>query len=172
MSALHGWRHCPRCGGPVEVSDGRATCPDDGVVAYASPKPAACALIVGESGRLLLGRRAGDPDRGRWDVPGGFVEEGEHPLDALVREVREETGLDVEPGSCVGIWMDTYGEGPAAVSTMNLYWEASVTGGELRAADDVAELQWFHVDALPATSEIAFTTVAEALHTWRAKRAR
>ena len=150
------------------MSDGRATCPQDGVVAYANPKPAACALIVDGSGRLLLGRRAGDPYRGCWDVPGGFVEEGEHPREALVREVREETGLDVETGRFVGIWMDTYGTGPDAVSTLNLYWEASVTGGALQAADDVSEVRWFPLDALPAPRELAFTTVADALHTWAA----
>jgi len=66
----------------------------------------------------------------------------------------------------VGVWMDTYGTGPGAESTLNLYWEARVTGGELRAADDVSELGWFAPDDLPPAEELAFATVADALGVW------
>jgi ADP-ribose pyrophosphatase YjhB (NUDIX family) len=170
VTELHGWRHCPRCGGPVDVRDGRAVCAVDGVVAYANPKPAVCALIVDERDRLLLGRRAGEPDAGLWDIPGGFLEEGEHPRDALVREIREETGLDLEPGRFVGFWIDRYGDAPDAVSTLNLYFEGTVTGGELEAADDVTELRWFDLDALPPEEDLAFTTLGAALAAWRASR--
>ena len=62
--------------------------------------------LVERDGRLLLGRRAFDPSVGLWDLPGGFLEENEHPLDALVRELREETGLEIEPQEFVGVWME------------------------------------------------------------------
>ena len=62
--------------------------------------------LVERDGRLLLGRRAFDPSVGLWDLPGGFLEENEHPLDALVRELREETGLEIEPQGFVGVWME------------------------------------------------------------------
>ena len=61
--------------------------------------------------------------------------------------------------------MDAYGDGPGAASTLNLYWEARVVGGELRPADDVAELAWFARDELSAV-ELAFATVGDALATW------
>ena len=171
MALLHGWRLCPRDGAELDLSDvpRRVTCPVCGFVAYANPKPTACALVTDEAGRLLLGRRAGKPWQGHWDTPGGFVEEGEHPLEALVRELREETGLDIEPGAFVGVWMDVYGDAPDAESTLNLYWEARVLGGELQAGDDVAELAWFEPDSLPPPERIAFTTVADALVAWRAR---
>ena len=60
-------------------------------------------LVEDGEGRVLLARRAVEPDRGLWDCPGGFLEEGEHPLDGLRRELAEETGLVAGPARFVGI---------------------------------------------------------------------
>ena len=128
-------------------------------------------MVVDDDGRVLLARRAGEPFRGYWDLPGGFLDEGEHPLDALRREVREETALEVEPGEFIGVWMDRYGDAEDAHATLNLYWTARVLGDEASAADDVSELAWFRPDELPPPSELAFTNVAEVLATWRKQHA-
>ena len=74
--------------------------------------------------------RAEEPFKGRWDIPGGFLDEGEHPLDGIRRELREETGLEVEPVEFLGVWMDRYGGDSTAEATLNLYWTARVIGGE------------------------------------------
>jgi 8-oxo-dGTP diphosphatase len=168
VSILDGWRICPRCGAELARADGRVDCAACGFVMYANPAPTACALLQDGSGRLLLGRRANEPYRGRWDIPGGFVEEDEHPLDCLRRELREETGLDVEPGEFLGAWMDRYGSGEGDPTTLNLYWTARVTDGEPKADDDVSELRWFALDELPGPEELAFRTVADVLATFRA----
>ena len=170
VGILHGWRFCPRCAGPLTPGDGRVECPRCGTVVWANPAPTACALVEDGAGRLLLGRRAHEPFRGRWDTPGGYLEEDEHPLDALRRELLEETGLEIEPLDFLGAWMDRYGDGEAAPWTLNLYWRARVAGGELLAGDDVAELAWFEPDALPGPAETAFTTVSQVLQAWRAGR--
>jgi len=172
MAVLHDWRICPRCGSALDRSDApvRVSCPNCGFVGFANPKPTASAFVVDNAGRLLLARRAIEPFLGCWDTPGGFVEEGEHPLDALRRELREETSLEVEPGRFVGVWMDEYGPDPDAQSTLNLYWEASVLSGEPRPADDVAELAWFDPDDLPPRSEFAFTALADAIDGWLSSR--
>jgi 8-oxo-dGTP diphosphatase len=128
------------------------------------------AIVVDRDGRLLLARRAFEPDAGLWDTPGGFLEEGEDPLTALRRELREETGLEVEPGEFLGAHMDTYGEGPEAGSVLNLAWEASVLSGEMRAADDVSELRWFPPEDLPGEDELAFHWVAPFLREWAKER--
>ncbi len=98
-------------------------------------------------GRVLLARRARPPQQGLWDTPGGFVEPGELPEDAVVRELREETGLEVEPVRLIGFFLDRYGDD--GVSTLNIHYEARVLGGEESPADDVSELGWFPLDAIP-----------------------
>jgi 8-oxo-dGTP diphosphatase len=118
----------------------------------------------------MLGRRALEPSRGRWDIPGGFLEEGEHPLDGLRRELREETGLHVEPVSFLGTWMDRYGEGEDAIATLNMVWVARAAGGTPSPADDVSELAWFAPDALPPETELAFPMVGQALAAWQRAR--
>jgi len=89
--------HCPACGaalpGPPPV-----TCPACGAEHWRNAKPCAGALVTDGDGRLLLLRRAIEPWLGWWDIPGGFCDAEEHPMECAAREAREETGLDdLEP---------------------------------------------------------------------------
>ncbi len=170
MGELTGWKSCPRCGAALTGDRSRLECGECGFVVYASSKPTAGALCV-DDGKLLLTRRAHDPFRGYWDIPGGFLDEGEHPLDGLRREIREETGLEVEPDRFVGIWIDHYGGDSTAEATLNLYWTARVVGGKPAPADDVSELGWFHADELPPPNELAFENVPKVLRLWRDEHA-
>ncbi len=159
---------CPRCRGELDLGAGRARCATCGSVFYANSVPTASALLVDEKGRLLLARRAHEPAQGLWDVPGGFLDEGEEPLAGLRRELREETGLEIEPLEFFRLWMDRYGEGDGAQATLNLSWTARVVGGEPHASDDVAELRWFAPDELPPPDEFAFH-VGEVISAFRAR---
>jgi ADP-ribose pyrophosphatase YjhB (NUDIX family) len=116
--------------------------------------------------RVLLARRAYEPDAGLWDAPGGFLEEGEDPTVGLRRELLEETGLTIDVGGFVGTFVDRYGDDADAQAVLNLVWEATIASGEPRAADDVSELRWFATDALPAESELAFRWLGPALRAW------
>ncbi len=168
MAILHGWRTCPRCATELESDGSRAACPSCGSVYYANSVPCVSALVEDDAGRVMLARRAVEPDKGLWDPVGGFLEEGEHPLDGIRREVEEETGLRCEPTRFLGAWMDVYGGAPEAAATLNLYWVMRMTEvGEPVAADDVAELRWFAPDELPGPDELAFTHVTDALEAWR-----
>jgi len=157
MASLSDWRFCPRCASALEIEEGRAACPSCSFTAYAQSAPAVAAFIV-DDGRTLLGLRAHEPDAGRWDLLGGFLEEGEEPLDGLRRELLEETGLEIEPGAYLGAYVDAYGEGGTAV--LNLVFEARIESGDMAPADDVAELRWFELDRLPSPDDLAFTWVA------------
>lgn len=163
---LADWRHCPRCAGRLEVEARKASCTACSFTAYANPAPTASALLLDGHGRVLLARRAAEPGAGKWDLLGGFVDEGEEGVAALRRELREETGLEVEPLEFVGAFPDRYGDG--GIFTFNLYWIARADG-EPRPADDVAEVAWFAPDELPAPEEFAFPNTVAALEAWRAQ---
>jgi 8-oxo-dGTP diphosphatase len=95
-------------------------------------------VIHDTQGRLLLVRRAHDPGKGLWSLPGGRVEPGENDAEALARELFEETGLTVEPGRLVGMVTR-----PAAAGVYQIHdYEAQVTGGALTPGDDAAEAAW------------------------------
>jgi mutator protein MutT len=96
--------------------------------------PAAAACIRDEEGRILLLRRS-DGDN-LWGFPGGAMELGERAAEAVVREVREETGLKVEPVALIGIYSRpeyafVYPNGDR-VQPVTIFFECRVVGGELR----------------------------------------
>jgi 8-oxo-dGTP diphosphatase len=156
---------CPHCGARLDSKDPFApqTCAQCGRTHYHNSKPCAGALIV-RDGRVLLVKRAVEPFKGCWDIPGGFLEAGEHPLDGMLREVREETGLDVRVRELLGVYMDRYDKGSGdEIYTLNHYYIVEPMAGTLRAADDVDEFRWFALDALPRDSEIAFAHARRVL---------
>ena len=110
--------------------------------------------------------RASSPRSGLWDIPGGFVDEHEHPLEALRRELREETGLEIEPVEFLGIWMQPYAGRIVLVPDAG---SPDPVSGVEAPGDDLVELRWFGPDELPAPDELAFETFAEILSLWRAR---
>jgi 8-oxo-dGTP pyrophosphatase MutT (NUDIX family) len=122
------------------------------VAATRQIRPGVSAVIVDDDGRILLQQRA---DNGRWGLPGGAIEFGESILEALLREVREETGLTVDVGRLIGVYSHpdhhqiiTYPDGNVFhfVSTC---FECRPTGGTLTLGDETAGLAWFEPTAWP-----------------------
>jgi len=118
-------------------------------------------IVRDRSGRLLLIRRGQPPGEGLWSIPGGRVEPGEDDARAVVRELREETGLDVAVGTLVGS-VDRAGPGDVTYEIHD--YTALVTGGTLRAGDDASEVRWttpLDLRNLPVTPGLI-----DALESW------
>jgi ADP-ribose pyrophosphatase YjhB (NUDIX family) len=164
---MYAFRFCPDCGAQLpELQDAdrvlAQTCNTCSAIHWRNAKPCAGALVVSD-GRVLLGRRAVEPARGAWDIPGGFLEPWELPQHAAAREVLEETGLVVETDDDPFIVViDRYADRDY---TLNLYYRAEIVGGSPRPADDLAELHWFAPGELP--TDLAFAHCAEVLNKWR-----
>jgi 8-oxo-dGTP pyrophosphatase MutT (NUDIX family) len=115
-------------------------------------RPGVSAVIVDDGGRILLQQRT---DNGRWGLPGGAIEFGESIVEALHREVMEETGLTVEVGRLIGVYSHpdvhqiiTYPDGNVFhfVSTC---FECRPTAGTLTLGDETSGLAWFTPPAWP-----------------------
>jgi 8-oxo-dGTP diphosphatase len=113
--------------------------------------------MLAEEDHLLLVKRRHDPARGCWALPGGFLDSGEDPREAALREMREETALDVEITELVDVWSEPPSLGGA---TLVIAFRATRTSGELRASDDAVDAAFFHLDALP---ELAFRSTLQAI---------
>jgi ADP-ribose pyrophosphatase YjhB (NUDIX family) len=108
--------------------------------------PCVGAIVRDDTGRLLLIQRGHDPDAGLWSLPGGRIEPGETDEQALVREMREETGLTVRPGPLAGA-VSRPGPGGSVIDIRD--YRATVTGGTLTAGDDAADARWVAPGDLP-----------------------
>ncbi|WP_433174643.1 NUDIX hydrolase [Actinoallomurus sp. CA-150999] len=121
------------------------------------------AIVHDADGRLLVIQRGHPPGEGLWSLPGGRVEPGETDAAAVVREIAEETGLQVEPGPLIG---SVDRPAPGGVTYDIRDYAATVTGGVLRAGDDARAARWVDAEelaALPTT-----TGLLETLASWGA----
>ena len=162
-------RFCPRCGGLLKATKRpeqdrpRQVCSVCGRIEYQNAKPCAGVLVV-DDGRLLLIRRAREPYKGWWDIPGGFLEADELPSEAAVREVMEETGLVAELTHLLGFYLGRYVLHGFGRWSLNIYYTGRVSGGNERPGGETAELRWFDTAELPNC--IAFDHAPQVLEDW------
>lgn len=128
---------------------------------YENPVPAACLVVPDGFGRVLLVKRSVDPKAGFWCLPGGFMELGEEPEQAALRELKEETGL---VGRIVKLLGVTATPSPQYHTVLMMGYWASRTSGELHAGDDADAAAYFPVAELP---EIAFNSHVRFIEDYR-----
>lgn len=158
------FRYCPHCATPLQkIRDGarwRPACTHCGFVQYLNP-PLAATILLTRGDRVLLGRRTIEPRRGYWTLPGGYVELGESAEEAVVREAREELGVDVRIERLLGL----HSGAPSAVAVA--LYEGTIVRGEPRPLDEVDAVGFFGPDELP---EVAFWSTHWALELWQLSR--
>lgn len=136
--------YCPACGARrfQEYNFKSKQCDECGFVYYYNPSAAVAAFVLNEKGELLVCRRAKDPVKGTYDLPGGFVDYAETAEQAVVRELQEETSLILAPDSVSYLFSfpNTYPYCGLDVYTLDLFFLCHIEGRSiLQAADDVAE---------------------------------
>jgi len=111
------------------------------------PIVGAGALMI-ENGKLLLIKRGAKPGQGRWSIPGGIVELGERVQDAIVREVKEECGLDIEVEELMDVFdsITRDEKGRIQYQFVVVNFLAKIKGGILKNADDVLEARWVQLN--------------------------
>jgi 8-oxo-dGTP diphosphatase len=151
---------CPRCGTPVVgaflFGKDRKTCPACRWIFFADPK-VAVAVLVEKDNQVLLVQRDNEPQRGKWTLPAGFVDAGEDPAEAAVRECLEETGLQVR---ITGLLTLLAGQEHDQGSHILIVYRAEWLGGQLAAGDDASQAGFFDRHHLPP---LAFQTTLRIL---------
>jgi len=115
---------------------------------YPSQPVVGVGAIIACNGKILLVKRRGEPGKGRWSIPGGIVELGETVEEAVIREVKEETGLDVAEPELIDVVDNIVQDEEGRVKwhfVISTFF-VKVRGGELRASDDAEEIRWIPLD--------------------------
>ena len=155
------FQHCPVCGKRLQrrrikpSEPERLVCSGCGFIFYLDPKVVAC-CIPERDGRIALLKRDIEPQKGRWVIPGGYVDRGEEVRAAAMRETREECGLDVRIRDLLGVY--SY-EGHLPVV---IVYRGEHVSGRMISGDETAEAGWFAPEEIP-WDQLAFRSTADAL---------
>lgn len=154
-------RYCPRCGNKLEKSRlekrERDFCPACRATSYENPLPATAVVVFNEQRELLLVRRAVEPGKGLWCLPGGFQEIDETPEQCARRELREETGIQGRVQELLGMEMSPH---PWYRAVLVIGYRCEAVGGTLAAGDDAEAAAYFPLPRLP---ELAFQSHARII---------
>jgi mutator protein MutT len=160
---LSEFRFCPLCGErlqpkPSPPDAGRPACPSGHFIHFNNPPTTVQAWIERDGAYLVL-KRNEEPFAGEWDLPGGFVEMGESPAEAVVREVAEETGLTVAPIELFGAFASPYGT--TGRHTVDIGYRCRIEGGEFELdTDEKSDSAWVALGDMPT---LAFAGERQAL---------
>ena len=143
-------KYCHFCSGALEQKliegSNRLFCAACNQPIYENPIPATCVVVTAEQSRILLVKRDVDPKIGWWCLPGGFMELGETPEEAALRELREETGIRGRIDGLIGVVSDT---NPQYHTVLMVGYLADHNGQTPYPGDDAQEVRWFPFTDIP-----------------------
>ncbi len=123
--------------------------------------------MIVDGGRALIVRRATEPLKGQWSIPGGMLELGEKLREGLAREVREETGLEVEVGDVLDVFDSIFpdSQGRTQYHYVLIDYRCTVKSGTAKAGSDVSEVSWARSEELDGVGmkEVTVGVIRKAL---------
>lgn len=156
--------YCVRCGSELvaRIIEGHEldACPNDDFVLWRDPKVAS-AVVVEVDGGVVLGRRAIEPGYGLWCLPGGFVNDDEHPEEAAMRECLEEISATVELTSLIGVYHVPKRDAPSMVGIA--YRARLAEGAEIKPGSEMLEVGVFPIASLPPLAFPSHRHILEGL---------
>jgi len=153
---------CPYCGEKViEKSFGERNhcyCQKCDIIHYENPLPAVAALVLNRKDQLLLVKRSVEPAKGKWCLPGGFIEIDESIEEAVLRELEEETGIKGEIEGLIDFFSQ---KGLHYRAILIFGYKVKMLGGEVKAGDDAQDADFFSLDALPPVAFLSHQRLIE-----------
>jgi ADP-ribose pyrophosphatase YjhB (NUDIX family) len=138
--------YCTQCRSDLNQMSGFKLCPNCNKRYYFNPKPTVGLLVYNDSKELLLTKRAVDPYKDWWDLPGGFVEDGENFEQAASRELEEETGLRVLDWTYAGSVVEDYEYNDELHRVLAVVFTGNVPNGAIvTVADDVNDYRFISI---------------------------
>lgn len=143
-------RFCPYCAARLsqKLLEGhrRLYCEKCRLPIYKNPLPATCVVATDDRQQILLVKRKVKPKVDQWCLPGGFMELGESPEQAALRELKEETGLSAKIDYLLGV---TTNPSDMYDTVLMIGYLVTAVTGEPAVGDDASQLAWFHPNRLP-----------------------
>lgn len=170
---LEVFHFCPKCGSEnFEIHNALSRhCSDCGFTYYQNPRASTAAFILNSKGELLIAKRAKEPAMGTLDLPGGFVNNAETAEQGMVREIKEETGLDIQPESIEYLFSipNVYHYSGMDIHTLDLFFLCKVDDEQtVAAADDAADLAWLPLREV-YVERFGLKSIRQAVHRFLAQ---
>lgn len=163
MHPKKAFKFCPKCRGKLAVPKGNMLqCSICHFRLYINPIPTNGVVIANNKGDILLVKRAFEPGKGAWDVPGGFIQPQESIDASVKRELKEELGIDACISRFIGIYTDTYLFDGVINYTMCIMVVADIVSGNITPADDAESYAYFPKSEI-LRERIAFEGVRKGL---------
>ncbi len=154
-------RYCPYCGNRLtrKMIEGRKRlfCLECERAYYENPTPVVAVVARDKEGQILLVKRKLEPGKGKWALPSGFMEVEETPIQAALRELKEETSITGRYKRLIGVYSN---KSEVHGYLVNIIYEVEIIGGNICAGDDAEEVEFFAVNQIPP---LAFPSHREAL---------
>ena len=160
------FQFCPMCGHHYQendFTDFQYLCQNCDYSMFENLITAVGAIII-QNQKLLMVKRAFEPQKDTWDLPGGFTQANEHPKESLQREVREELSVEASIKQLFGIYApNAYLYKGKYNYVCDIFYRVELENNRLQPADDVASFQWFSLDKLPSIDSLAFDSTKQVI---------